>query len=365
MLERSDYYINVPPQDVSISGDILPVSDIDGKDHPLRAEDAFYLFEFLWRIGVYSNYSLPITKPDTLFRITREKIVDIDTLIASKGRFETYDGLMGLLDGDLASVSTWTGSTDFIDGLCSSYTNTAVSGLDKNLVWRKPFDGDILRRMYWWLNVKSKCWRFMSYNSYQANKDGKKFISYVSGLNDLSFVRWKSSYNVNPTPITETIVSDAHIYTGSWEMISKYNYGSIHGLNLQEIRDYSQTGEPSYIKRGGVLDDVEAVFRINRTDITDFVAFVTYHTAMNSEYYYRTVAVPFVKVSDTDWKVKFWDNAVAMSLLSHIGYDTSVIGGGSVSRNYPTPSVYSSLSLYAYKVNDKASLPSEWNWSPS
>ena len=164
MLERIDYYINVPPQDVSISGDILPVSDIDGKDHPLREEDAFYLHEFLWKIGVYSNRSLPITNPNTLFGITRERIVDIDEYIASKTKFSTYSGLYGLLDGDLASVATWTGSTNFIDGLCSSYMNTAVSGLDDSSLTGKPFDSDILRRMYWWLNVKSKCWRFLKYD---------------------------------------------------------------------------------------------------------------------------------------------------------------------------------------------------------
>lgn len=365
MLERSDYYLNVPPQDVSISGDILPVSDIDGKDHPLRAEDAFYLYEFLWRIGLHLSDSSLITKPVTLFAQTREKIANIDTLIASKTKFSTYTGLYGLLDGDLVGVATWTGGTNFIDWMCSSYMNTAVSGLDVSSLTWKPFDGDFLRRMYWWLNVKSKCWRFLQYDSYYARKDGKLFISYVSGLNDLSWVRWKSSINVNPTPITETIVSDALIYTGSWEMRSEYDYGAIHGLSLQEVRDYSQSGSPSYIKRGGLLDDVEAVFRINRTDITDFVAFIEYQTSLNSNYYYRTVAVPFVKVSDTDWKVKIWDNAVAMSLLSHAGYDTSVIGGGSVSRNYPTTSVYSIFSKYAYKVADKASLPSEWVWSPS
>lgn len=364
MLERSDYYINVPPQDVSISGDILPVSDIDGKDHPLRAEDAFYLHEFLWRIGVYSNRSLPITNPNTLFRITREKIVDIDEYIASKTKFSTYSGLYGLLDGDLASVATWTGSTNFIDWMCSSFMNTNVSGLDDSSLSYKPMDGDILRRMYWWLNVKSKCWRFLEYDPYHANKDSKLFISYVSGLNNLPFIRWKSSSNVNPTPITETITSDALIYTGSWEMRSDSNNGAISGLNLQEIRDYSQTGEPSYIKRGGLLDDVEAVFRINRTDITDFVAFIEYQTSLNNNFYYRTVAVPFVKVSDTDWKVKIWDNAVAMSLLTHIGYDTSVIGGGSVSRNYPKPNVSATLAKYAYKVADKASLPSEWDYVP-
>lgn len=365
MLERSDYYINVPPQDVSISGDILPVSDIDGKDHPLRAEDAFYLFEFLWRIGVYSNFSLPITNPRSLFLRTREKIIALDAYIVDRKKFQLYSGLYGLLDGDLTGVDTWKGLTGFIDWMCSSYMNTAVSGLDNSSLTWKPFDGDFLRRMYWWLNVKSKCWRFLENDSTHAKVDGKMFISYVSGLNNLSWIRWKSSSNVNPSPITENIVSDALIYTNSWEMQNSYDYGSIHGLNLQEIRDYSQTGSPSYIKRGGLLDDVEAVFRINRTDITDFVAFIRYQTWLNADYYYRTLAVPFVKVSDTDWKVKIWDNSVAMSLLSHAGYDTSVINGGPVSRYYPAPCVFSTLDLYAYKVSDKASLPSEWVWSPS
>lgn len=361
MLERSDYYMNIPPQDVSISGDILPVSDINGKDHPLRAEDAFYLSEFLCRIGLSNRYR-PTIEPNLLFRGTLDTIVSIDAHTASKSKFGTYGGLFGFFDGDLAGLETWTDSDDFIDSLCSSQMNPVVSGLDKNALWHR-FNGDIIRKMYWWLNIKSKCWKVLEWSSGLASFNSKLFISYVSGLNDLPFIRWTSSNN-NPTPITETIISDADINDTSWVMQSEYNYGDIKGLDLQKVRDLSQTGDPAYIKRGGLLDDVEAVFRFNRTDITEFVALIEYVTEVN-DICYKTVAVPFVKVSDTDWKVKIWDNAVAMSLLSYAGYDTSVINGGAVSYNYPTPSVYSRFSKYAYKVEDKANLPSAWNWSPS
>lgn len=368
MLERSDYYINIPPQDISISGDIMPISDIAGKDHPLRAEDIFYLFEFMMRIGAFDSSSLsslPNRNLDDLFSETRVNIADIDAYIASKSRFREM-GLIALLDGNLTGLSAWIDEDDFVDWLCSQYTNTAVSGVDTSLHTKKPFDGDTIRRMYWWLNIKSKCWRVLNNDPYAAALNNKLFISYVSGLNNLPFIRWTSGPNINPTPITETVIADARIDTDSWETRSTGLSVNIQGLDLSIQGDYSQTNTRYYVKKGGLLDDVEAVFRINRTDITDFVAFIQYRTSLNATVYYKTIAVPFVKVSDTDWKVKIWDNAVAISLLSYAGYDTSVIDGSAVSDTaYPTPSVYSRLATYAYKVNDKASLPAEWDWSPS
>ena len=52
MTQISDYILAVPPSGEDITGNIIPVADIDGKDATLRKEDYYYLRE-LW--SVYRN----------------------------------------------------------------------------------------------------------------------------------------------------------------------------------------------------------------------------------------------------------------------------------------------------------------------
>ena len=374
MLERSDYEIANPDASVDISGNIIPKADIDGKTPVLRAEDAYYILEWMWRVGVYLNiswtdFSSKPTQVKSRASAVIRKIVDIDANITAGVKFNTYSGLMCFLTGSLSNY-TFTGS-DFVADLCANHKDTLVSGLTSTYLTRERFDADVLRRVYYWLNRKSKCWILLEYDSYQAAKYGKMFISYSSGLNNLSWVRWKSSSNVNPTPVSETITSDAFIYTGEWTMRSDYNHGTFSGLHLFKVTNYAESGYPQYIKGGGVMDDVYITVSMQRTDVTEMVGFVKYTTTtLNSQgydvYHYKTVAVPFEKIGDTTWKMKIWDRSLALAFLASTGYDTSVIDSSSpVSSDTRAQNVSSSFAVYAYKVNDKAGLPSEWNWSPS
>ena len=52
MTKISDYLISAPPSDTDITGNIIPVADIEGKDALLRKEDFYYLRE-LW--NAYNN----------------------------------------------------------------------------------------------------------------------------------------------------------------------------------------------------------------------------------------------------------------------------------------------------------------------
>ena len=154
-------------------------------------------------------------------------------------------------------------------------------------------------------------------------------------------------------------------------MRSAYNSGTFSGLTLFNVQGYLESGWAYYIKGGGLMNDVYITVSMQRTDVTEMVGFVKYTTTTrNSQgdgvYYYKTVAVPFEKIGDTTWKMKIWDRSLALAFLASTGYDTSVIDSSTpVSSDTKTQDVSSSFAVYAYKVNDKAGLPSEWNWSPN
>jgi len=358
MLERSDYYINVPPQDVDITGGILPVSDIGGLWHPLRAEDAFYLYEFMFRCGICKNDTLPLTRPQSLISNVATRIIQLDQSIGQGALFEN-NGLLCFLDGALsgyADVSAYY----FIVNLCSTKSNSYTSGIDSASLWYKATDANLLRRMYKFLNVKSKCWRVMGYNSYHAGKDGREFMTYVSGLNNLTYTEWHSSYG--STPYSEVVTGDASIGTGNWMTSTSAGGRGTSPLELYRVVDYTTSPNTYYIKGGGLLSDAYITVSFGRSDITELVGFVEYSIGTSA---YRTAVVPFEKIGDTTWKAKIWDRAFALAFLASTGYDTSIIGGGAVSSDTKTAKVVSALYYYAYKVSDKADLPSEWNWSPS
>ena len=121
MLERSDYEIANPDASVDISGNIIPKADVDGKTPVLRAEDAYYILEWMWRIGVYLNvvwtdFSAKPTSVKSRASTVIRKIVDIDANITAGVKFNTYSGLMCFLTGSLSNY-TFTGS-DFVADLC-------------------------------------------------------------------------------------------------------------------------------------------------------------------------------------------------------------------------------------------------------
>ena len=102
MTRISDYLMSSPPSDADITGNIIPVADIEGRNAALRKEDYYYLRE-LW--SVFRNNGVAYTAEFTDNSSLRNLIASYILPDLNQWKSDTYINEHTHMRAGLASYS--------------------------------------------------------------------------------------------------------------------------------------------------------------------------------------------------------------------------------------------------------------------
>lgn len=359
MMEKiADYRLAPPPSDEDISGEIIPVADIDGRDAALRKEDYYYLRE-LWNVfrnessadtTGFSSFSFRNLISNVLYYMNQWKS---DSYMASHTHLKS--GLASYsFTGDLvtnAQSSTW--SNQFFNWMKN---NSAIELLNTSATApsaKLPMTADIVRLLYW----------FLSKDMFRQVKDTS-----LGGTRAFTFTTQKTSipYTYVTLDNDRNVVSASNTGTieGSGGRIVANGIngnGQQVGVHVLQKWDSDASKYKYYNSLAFPSSTVSASVTFS-APVSDAYALVDLYLSTGSGLQGLQLLRPMTG-SGTSWSVeliKRSDFDLVTSNISFPAFDEWCDTAASV--NYYNASV---VCVFAKFSSPYFALPSGWDWSPS
>lgn len=352
----ADYIIARPPVGEDISGNIIPVADIGGRDAALRKEDFYYIRE-MWS-AFRNEFSADTTEfSSSHFRYLIDGILDYMNQWKSDSHITPHTHMKSTLPSYsfTGSVSSGSGSfsNQFFDWMKS---NNAIELLDTSKTApsaNHPLSGDIVRLLYWFLS------KDMFRQVQDASLGGTRAFTFTTQQASIpySYVTLDGNNNVVSVSMEGTIqAANGHIVANG--IGASGQHVGVHVLKKWD----SDAGKYKYYH---TLCFPSSTISANVTFSAPVSkAYALMNIYLQGHYSYQGLQLlrPMTG-GGTSWSVE---------LLKRSDFDLV-----SSNLSFPTFGEWSETSGNAYyydvgvqcvfaKFSDPYfALPSEWNWSPS
>lgn len=354
MMSVSDYLLSVPPSGEDITGDIIPVADIDGRSAALRKEDYYYLRE-LW--SVFRNESSGLTTKFSSYNF-RSLISSTILYYLNQWKSDTSINEHTHMRAGLSSYS-FTGdiqssgySNQFLNWMKKNNAIVTFDGSPVSPAPGKRIDADVVRYLY----------RFLAQDMFRQVRDislgGTRAFTFTTEVKNFqySYPKLDSKYNLEFVQMVGQVKG-----SGGYVNIDGISENG-QQVGMHTLRRYSSSG--------GGYEYYNSVAFPSSTITAD----ITFSAPVVEAYALMTINISGsinqglqvlrpMTGSGENWSVdilKRSDYDLATSNLSVPALDEWV--GTSASATYFNAKIEM---VFARFANPYFALPSEWDWSPS